>query len=72
MSVVDKVVGNGTDEKCIQNFGVEKPEGKRPLGWPKCIWEGNIRMDPREIGWEGVNWIHVTHDRYHRGPLWTQ
>jgi len=29
-------------------------------------------MDPREIGWEGVNWIHVTHDRYHRGPLWTQ
>jgi hypothetical protein len=24
---------------------VEKPEGKRPLGRPRCRWEDNIRMD---------------------------
>jgi hypothetical protein len=27
-----------------------KPEGKRPLGRPRCRWEDNIRMDLREIG----------------------
>jgi hypothetical protein len=31
---------------------VRSPEGKRPLGRPKCRWEDNIRMDLREIGWE--------------------
>jgi hypothetical protein len=29
---------------------VGKPEGKRPLGRPRCRWEDNIRMDLREIG----------------------
>ena len=24
---------------------VGKPEGKRPLGRPRCRWEGNIKMD---------------------------
>jgi hypothetical protein len=32
---------------------VGKPEGKRPLGRPKRRWEDEIRMDLREIGWEG-------------------
>jgi hypothetical protein len=30
---------------------IRKPEGKRPLGRPRCRWEDNIRMDLREIGW---------------------
>jgi hypothetical protein len=33
---------------------VGKPEGKRPFGRPSRRWEDNIRMDLREIGWEGV------------------
>jgi hypothetical protein len=28
---------------------VVKPEGKRPLGRPRCRYENNIRMDAREI-----------------------
>jgi hypothetical protein len=36
-----------------------KPEGKRPLGRPRYRREDNIRMDIREIGWEGVDWIHL-------------
>jgi hypothetical protein len=42
---------------------VRKPEGKRPLGRPRLRWEDNIRMDPREIGWEGVDWIHMVQDK---------
>jgi hypothetical protein len=42
---------------------VSKPEGVRPLGRPGLRWEDNIRMDLRERGWEGVNWIHLAQDR---------
>jgi hypothetical protein len=42
---------------------VRKLEGKRPLGRPRRRWENNIRMDPREIGWEVVDWIHLAQDR---------
>jgi hypothetical protein len=28
-----------------------KPEGKRPLGWPRCRWVNNIKMD---LGSDGV------------------
>jgi hypothetical protein len=35
---------------------VGKPEGKRPLGRPRCRWVDNIKMDLREIGWDGVVW----------------
>jgi hypothetical protein len=34
-----------------------KPEGKRPLGRPKCRWVEKIKMDLREMGWNGVEWI---------------
>ena len=30
---------------------VGKPEGKRPLGRPRCRWEDNIKMDLQEVGW---------------------
>jgi hypothetical protein len=43
---------------------VEKPEGKRPLSRPSNREEdNNILMDLREIGFEGVDWIHVVQDR---------
>jgi hypothetical protein len=29
---------------------VGKPEGKRPLGRPRCMWVDNIRMDLGEMG----------------------
>jgi hypothetical protein len=44
---------------------VRKPEGKRPRGRPRYMWEdNNIRMDLREIGWECVGWIHLAQGRY--------
>jgi hypothetical protein len=42
---------------------VGRPEDKRPLGRPRRRWEGNIKMDLREIGIDGANWIQVTQDR---------
>jgi hypothetical protein len=36
---------------------VGKPEGKRPLGRPRHRWVDNIKIDLREIGWDGVDWI---------------
>jgi hypothetical protein len=41
---------------------VGKPEGKRLLWRLRCRQEDNIRMDVREIGWEDVDWIHLTQD----------
>jgi hypothetical protein len=38
---------------------VGKPEEKRPLGRHRRRWENNIRMDLREMGWEGVYWNHL-------------
>jgi hypothetical protein len=42
---------------------VEKPEGKRPLGRPRCRWVDNIRMDLGEVGWGDVDWIGLAQDR---------
>jgi hypothetical protein len=42
---------------------VGKPEGRRPLRRPRRRWEDNIKMDLREVGWGGVDWIDLTQDR---------
>jgi hypothetical protein len=33
---------------------VGKPEGKRPFGITKYRWEVNVKVDFKEIGWEGL------------------
>jgi hypothetical protein len=38
---------------------VGKPEGKRPLGRPSRRWVDSIKMDLREIGWGGMDWIDL-------------
>jgi hypothetical protein len=43
---------------------VGKPESKRPLGGPRRRWVDNIKMDLREIGWDGIGWIDLAQDRY--------
>ena len=40
-----------------------KHGGKRPLGRPKCRWENNIKMDLREVGCEGTDWLELAQDR---------
>jgi hypothetical protein len=43
-------------------FCQEKLEGKKPLGTSGRRWEDNIKMDLKEVGWAGVEWIHMGHD----------
>jgi hypothetical protein len=40
-----------------------KPEGKSPLGRPRCRWVDNIRMDLGKVGWSDVEWIGLAQDR---------
>jgi hypothetical protein len=42
---------------------VGKLEGKRPLGRPRRRWVHNIKMDLRDIGWDGMDWIKLAQDR---------
>jgi hypothetical protein len=42
---------------------VGKPEGKRPLGRERRRWVNNIKMDLREIGWGGMDWIDLAQDK---------
>jgi hypothetical protein len=42
---------------------VGRPEGKRQLRRPRHRWENNIKMDLREIGIGGTNWIRLVRDR---------
>jgi hypothetical protein len=42
---------------------VRKPEEKRPLERPRRRLEDNIKMDLRETGWDGIDWIDLAQDR---------
>jgi hypothetical protein len=44
---------------------VGNTEVKRPQGRPRHRWVDNIRMDLREIGWDGGDWIDLAQDRDH-------
>ncbi|KAJ4435555.1 hypothetical protein ANN_18171 [Periplaneta americana] len=41
---------------------VGRPEGKRPVGWPRRRWEDN-KMDLREVGYDNRDWINLAQDR---------
>jgi hypothetical protein len=49
-------------EKNAYRLLVEKPEGNRPLGRPRCRWVDNIRMDIGEMGWGDVDWTGLDKD----------
>jgi hypothetical protein len=48
---------------------VGKPEGKSPLGKPRRRWVDNIKIDLREIGRDGVDWMDMAQDRDQWRPL---
>jgi hypothetical protein len=49
--------------RCVYSVLVGRPESKRPLGRPRRRWEDNIKLDLRETGIDGANWIRLAQDR---------
>jgi hypothetical protein len=46
--------GGAPNSRNAYRILVRKPEGKRPLGRPRHRLVDNIKMDLREIGWDGM------------------
>jgi hypothetical protein len=42
---------------------IGKPVGKRPLGRLRRRWEEIVKMDLKELGCGGADWIHLAQDR---------
>jgi hypothetical protein len=55
---VARMVGRG-----VYRVLVGRPEFTRPLGRPRRSWEDNIKMNLREIGIDGANWIRLAQDK---------
>jgi hypothetical protein len=52
------------EKRNVYRLLVGKPEGKRPLGRPRCRWIDNIIMGLLGIGLNVVDWIGLAQDRY--------
>jgi hypothetical protein len=44
-------------------------ERKRSLEKRRCMWMYNIKVDLKELGWDGVDWIELSQDRDSGGLL---
>jgi hypothetical protein len=62
--VVGGTCGENLEMKNAYSLLVRKPEGKSPLGRPRCRYTDNIKMDLLEIGFGGVDSIGISQDRY--------
>jgi hypothetical protein len=43
---------------------VGRPDDKRLLGRPRRRWVDNMKIDLREIGWDGIDWIDLDRDQW--------
>jgi hypothetical protein len=50
------------EERNSYRILVGKLEGNRQLGRPKRRWVDNIKMDLRDIVWDGMDWIDLAQD----------
>jgi hypothetical protein len=52
------------EKRNVYRLFIGKPEGKRPLGRPRCTWINNTKIGLLEIGLSVVDWIDLAQDRY--------
>jgi hypothetical protein len=50
------------EKRNVYRLLVGKPEGRRPLGRPRCRWIDNIKIDLLEIGLSVMDWIGLAQD----------
>jgi len=53
-------VGEG---RGVHRVLVGKPEGRRPMGRPRCRWKDNIKTDLQEVGGGFGDWMELAQDR---------
>lgn len=58
------------DRICVQSFGGETC--RTQLRRPRNRWDSNIKMELKEVGCEGVDWINLAHDRTSGWLLFTE
>jgi hypothetical protein len=51
------------EDRGVHRLLVGKPEGKRPLGRPRCRWEDNIKMDLQEVEGGRGDWTELAQGR---------
>jgi hypothetical protein len=67
---MDRTCRTSEEKRNAYRILVGKPEGKKPLRRPRRRWVDNIKMDLKEIGWSGMDWINLAEDRGHwRAPM---
>jgi hypothetical protein len=50
------------ERRGVYRVMVGRSKGRRPLGIPRHIWENNIKMNLKEVGW-GIGWFHLAQGR---------
>jgi hypothetical protein len=60
-------VTHGREEECIKSFGGKVK--KEQLGRSRRRWKDNVKMDLREKGRRGMDWINMAEDRNQYQPL---
>jgi hypothetical protein len=60
---VNRTCSTHGEGRSVYSVLAGSPEGKGPLGRQRRRWEDNIKMDLREIGIDGANWILLAQDR---------
>jgi hypothetical protein len=56
-------VGRMGETRNAYRILVGKPEGKRPLGRPRRRWVDDVKIDLRQIRWDGMDRIDLAQDR---------
>jgi hypothetical protein len=51
------------DKRGAYRYLVGIPGGKTTLGRPRHRWVETIKMDLKESGWGGMDWIDLAQDR---------
>jgi hypothetical protein len=60
------------EQRNVYRVLVGKPEGKIPIERTWRRWENGIKWTLGEIGWGGVEWIHLTQNRDCWRLLWVR
>jgi hypothetical protein len=66
INLLMKWAGNMTrmgEGRGVHRVLVGKPEGKRPMGRPRCRWEDNIKMDLQQVGGCFGDWVELAQGR---------